>query len=427
MRVRLFDQRCDDVGHVEKGREQIVREVAVADHAVDLDDLLHHGQAEPLGDPTFDLAEHGQRIECPSHVLRRGDLDDLHEAQLGIDVDDGAMGHEGERRVAVALAVLVEIFGRRMAVLDGLVDHDAGARLGDRNPPTGHRVENIDAVDGQAHRIDIVDPPDMLEQPLAHGSTRRVHRSPAHPGLSRGRCGSGRADLGVDAIEHDVVDAENRAGDLRCDRDEPLADFRRGELQRDHPVGKSTPGRRVVVEPFGVHQVLDGHTPADAADDVAALGGATGATRQSHHVDRSVVHEEPADGHVRQRQRRRVADAALDRRNVQHRLAGDQRVAGAHRIAQPDLDRVETARHGQLVHLRFVCETRLNDTEPSHRPARQVVGAHGVPVDDGVRAAVRTLRVRDRIDEHRRRRRGVGPTVEHHARLDLDDLTIGGR
>ena len=73
-----------------------------------------------------------QRVERPADVLRGGDLDDLDEAELGVDVDDGAVGDERERRVAVALAVLVELLGRPVVVLDGLLERDAGRRLGDR-------------------------------------------------------------------------------------------------------------------------------------------------------------------------------------------------------------------------------------------------------------------------------------------------------
>ena len=47
----------DDGGHVEHRRQQVVGEAGVADPAVDLDDLLHHRQAEALGDAAFDLAE----------------------------------------------------------------------------------------------------------------------------------------------------------------------------------------------------------------------------------------------------------------------------------------------------------------------------------------------------------------------------------
>ena len=85
-----------------------------------------------------------------------------------------------------------------------------------------------------------------------------------------------------------------------------------------------------------------------------------------------------------------------DRRDVLDHLTGDQRVAGLHRVAQPDLDRVEAARRGQLVHLPLVGEARLHHAEAAHRAARQVVGAHRLAVDGGVGALVRALRVGDR-------------------------------
>jgi hypothetical protein len=107
-------------------------------------------------------------------------------------------------------------------------------------------------------------------------------------------------------------------------------------------------------------------------------------------------------------------------------LTGDQPVAGAHRVAQPDLDRGRARTRRELVHLRLVGEARLHDAEPAHRPARQVVRAHGVAVDDGVGAPVRALGVGHGVDQHRRRRRGVGAAVEHHPGLDLDDLAVGG-
>ena len=114
-----------------------------------------------------------------------------------------------------------------------------------------------------------------------------------------------------------------------------------------------------------------------------------------------------------------------DRRHALNTCPVISRSPVSHRVAQADLDRVEPARRGQPVHLRLVGEARLHDAEAAHRPARQVVGAHRVAVDDGVGAPVRTLGVGDRVDQHRRRRRRVGPAVEHEAGLDLDDLAVG--
>ena len=121
-RIWLFDQRGDNRWHVEEGRQQIIGEVAVADHAVNLNDLFHHCHAEALGNTAFDLAHDRQRIECDPDVLGRGDLDDLDQAQLRVNVDHGTVGDERERGVTVALAVLVDLAGLGMAIDGGLVE-----------------------------------------------------------------------------------------------------------------------------------------------------------------------------------------------------------------------------------------------------------------------------------------------------------------
>ena len=90
----------------------------------------HVRQAEPLGDPALDLAEHGSGLRAPTDVLSRRHLHDAHETELDVHVDDGAMGGEGERRVAVALAVLVELLGRPVVVLDRPVERRIADRLG---------------------------------------------------------------------------------------------------------------------------------------------------------------------------------------------------------------------------------------------------------------------------------------------------------
>ena len=61
-------------------------------------------------------------------LLRRGELDHADEAELAVDVDDGAVGGERELQVRVALAVLVEREGLAVVPLDRLLD-DASPRI----------------------------------------------------------------------------------------------------------------------------------------------------------------------------------------------------------------------------------------------------------------------------------------------------------
>ena len=87
-----------------------------------------------------------QRVERAADVLGGGDLHDLDQAELGVDVDDGAVGDERERGVAVALAVLVEVLGRAMVVLEGLVERQPGRGLGDRRSARRRRTDRVDDV-----------------------------------------------------------------------------------------------------------------------------------------------------------------------------------------------------------------------------------------------------------------------------------------
>ena len=154
-----------------------------------------------------------QRVERPPDVLGGRHLHDLHETELGIDVDDGAVGDERERDVAVALAVLVEVLGGSMVELDRL----ARTRASPSASATGTRSVPIEsttsvAVDHEPQRIEPVGRPDALEQPLAHRPAGRVDGAAAHPRLARRRRRAGRPDAGVDALEHHLVDAEDRRG-----------------------------------------------------------------------------------------------------------------------------------------------------------------------------------------------------------------------
>ena len=211
-----------------------------------------------------------QRVERPPDVLRRGDLHDLDQAELGVDVDDGAVGDERERGVAVALPVLVEVLGRPVVVLDGLLEarrRRVASATGTRSAPD--RVDDVACRRSPSRSGSMpCAAPTCSNSRSRTGPAGGVDRAAAHPRLARRRRRAGRADRGVDRLEHDLVDAEDGAGDLLGDRDEALADLGGGELQRGHAVGEPAAGRRVVVEALGVHQVLDRHAPADAAADV---------------------------------------------------------------------------------------------------------------------------------------------------------------
>ena len=369
-----------------------------------------------------------QRVERTPDVLRGGDLHHLDQPELGVDVDDGAVGDERERRVAVALAVLVEFLGRRVVVLDGLVERRrrrVASATGSRQPDTVSTTSVAVDRRGAAGRR-------RATRPTCSNSRSRTVRhaaSTAPPLIHVWRDADvepAEPTCGVDAVEHDVVDAEDRAGDLRGDRDEPLADLGGGELQRGDAVGEAAAGGRVVVEPLGVHQVLDRHAPADAAHDVAD-------DRRCGRRRRAAASRRCAVGLGDRRPARRAAAARRCRgctARPGRRSAPTWPVISGSPVRIALRSRISTGSsphgRGQLVHLGLVGEAGLHHAEPAHRAARQVVGAHRPAVDDGVRAPVRTLGVGDGVDQHRRRRRGVGAAVEHDPRLDLDDLAVGG-
>src|SRR5262249_48736380 len=158
-----------------------------------------------------------------------------------------------------------------------------------------------------------------------------------------------------------------------------------GGLEGGDPVGEPALGRGVVVEAFGVHEVLDRHGKAHASTDVAGIGRQPGTSRAAHGI---VVGNGRGQG-----QGGGLVDAGGYGGDAFHDLAGDQAVARAHGVAPADLDRVDTGGRGQLVHLALVSEARLHDAEAAHGAARRVVGAGRPPVDDGILAHVRTLGV----------------------------------
>ena len=104
----LLDELGHDRGHVEGRRDQVVGEGGVADHAVLELQLLHQREAEPDRRAALDLALSALRVDRAADVLRGRDLHDSHQPELLVHLDDGALGHEREVDVDVALAVLVE-------------------------------------------------------------------------------------------------------------------------------------------------------------------------------------------------------------------------------------------------------------------------------------------------------------------------------
>ena len=179
-----------DRRHVEHRRDQVVGEGRVAHEAVDDLDLLHQREAEPLRDAALDLPLDRERVHRLADVLSGRDLDHPHQSQLGVDVDDRAMGGERERHVRVALAELVERDGRPVVVLAG----------------------HLDPVADLAQALPL----------LADRAARGLDGAAGHVGLARGRRGPGGADLRVRRQHEHVLDAELGPGDLAEHRDEAL-------------------------------------------------------------------------------------------------------------------------------------------------------------------------------------------------------------
>ncbi|MFM8484014.1 MAG: molybdopterin cofactor-binding domain-containing protein, partial [Actinomycetota bacterium] len=63
-----------------------------------------------------------------------------------IHVDDGAVGHESEGHMAVALAILVEIFGDRMVIFLGAFEALTERGLADRDPLTRGTIDDVDIL-----------------------------------------------------------------------------------------------------------------------------------------------------------------------------------------------------------------------------------------------------------------------------------------
>ena len=96
-----------------------------------------------------------------------------------------------------------------------------------------------------------------------------------------------------------------------------------------------------------------------------------------------------------------------------------------HRVAQPELDRIDAARLGQLVHLGLVGEAHLHCAEAPHGAARRVVGAHAEGVDRCVLHLVGAAAEAGRVGHDVVAGGPVGAAVEHDPALEAHEGAVG--
>ena len=216
------------VGHVEERRQQVVGEAGVADAAVDLDDLLHHRQAEALGDAALDLAEHDSGFSARPTSCAVATCTTFTSPSSGSTSTTARWATN-----ANAVWQLPWPFSSRSSVgrwwcSKVSSNSTPGGGLGDGHPQRAHRVDDVGAVDREPQRIDAVRarrrartaaraPRGRRRRPRRRSSTSGATPTWSRP--SRSWCRSVRARTSSTP--------STRAGDLRGDRDEALADLRR--------------------------------------------------------------------------------------------------------------------------------------------------------------------------------------------------------
>ena len=105
-------------------------------------------------------------------------------------------------------------------------------------------------------------------------------------------------------------------------------------------------------------------------------------------------------------------------------MTRNQWVTGNHRIDQTYFNRGFAYRCSNLVHLRFVSETGLNDSKATHGATWRVIRSHCIAIDRCVVALIWSLSVRDAIYEHSWGSAGVSATVKNKTSIDLDNLSV---
>src|SRR5699024_974488 len=136
----------------------------------------------------FDLPLDRSRVHCLTHVLRGGEFDDLHQAQLDVHVDNGTMRRESESDVRVSLPGFgIDPFGWAVVVFIGPLDRRGTEQLRDRDDGcTGSGVHYRLVTEGEARGST----PGLLGGATEHLtsdlSTCSLDSARRHPGHSRG-------------------------------------------------------------------------------------------------------------------------------------------------------------------------------------------------------------------------------------------------
>ena len=280
----------------------------------------------------------GLRVDRLADVLRGADPDDAREAELDVDLGDDPHRARSEgdvRAVARDLAGL-GIERRRARVAVDALDVDLARR--------------------------------SRAAPRARARQASPHRAGGHPRHPRRRRRAGRVDaVGRARREHDVLGAELGARDLEDHARHALADLGGGAVHLGgEPSGRAEPHARgaVVVEALRVADVLEADREADAAPDALAARRVAGAAGQPQRVARQLLGRAAA----RARRRARITSATGSEPVIRWPVGSVS--PGAERVQQPQLDRVDPERGGELVHLRLARRSSVC-TAPKPRIAPQ--------------------------------------------------------
>ena len=242
----------------------------------------------PWRDAALDLAERpAERVEGPADVLGRGDLDHAHQAEVGVDVDHGAVGGARDRHVGVALAVGVERLGRAvLEALGGLEDPRPGQPTSGTPTSTAPDDRHDPAVDDVevAHR-----PPRSRRRRRAGPGSRTARHafSTAPPDIHVWRLADVDPAEPID-VSAGATSTSSTPSTVRAicwhERHEPLTDLGAAHVTVARPSTSRQRAVRVVVVALGVHQVLEADREADAAAHVGGVGRAPGAAGTGHRV-----------------------------------------------------------------------------------------------------------------------------------------------